>query len=43
MGNGGEARSLWERLSHDYPASPLVKKVPTPAAAALPTARAAGG
>jgi outer membrane protein assembly factor BamD len=43
MGNGGEARSLWERLTHDYPASPLVKKVPAPAAAALPTARAAGG
>jgi outer membrane protein assembly factor BamD len=43
MGHGGEARSLWERLTHDYPASPLVKKVPAPAAAALPTARAAGG
>lgn len=43
MGNGGEARSLWERLTHDYPASPFVKKVPASAAAALPAPRAAGG
>jgi len=43
MGNGGEARSLWERLQKDYPASPLVKKVPAPLATAPALVRAAGG
>jgi outer membrane protein assembly factor BamD len=43
MGNGGEARSLWERLQKDYPASPLVKKLPAPLATAPAPVRAAGG
>lgn len=43
MGNRDEARSLWERLQKDYPASPLVKKVPAPAAGAPAPVRAAGG
>jgi len=43
MGNGGEARSLWERLQKDYPASPLVKKVPAPLATAPALVHAASG
>lgn len=43
MGNGDGARSLWERLQKDYPASPLVKKVPAPSAPAPAPVRAAGG
>ena len=43
LGNGDQARSHWERLARDYPASPLVKRVPTPAAAAPIPVRAAGG
>ena len=43
MGNGDEARSLWQRLQKDYPASPLVKKVPAPAGSAPAAVRAAGG
>ena len=43
MGNGDEARSLWQRLQKDYPASPLVKKVPAPAGSAPSPVRAAGG
>lgn len=43
MGNRDEARSLWERLQKDYPASPLVKKLPAPAASASAPVRAAGG
>jgi outer membrane protein assembly factor BamD len=43
MGNKDEARTLWERLSHDYPASPLVRKLPTPPAVAVAPVRAAGG
>jgi outer membrane protein assembly factor BamD len=43
MGNKDEARTLWERLARDYPASPLVRKLPArPALAAAPV-RAAGG
>lgn len=41
LGNGDGARSHWERLSHDYPASPLVKRVP--AAVAPAPVRAASG
>lgn len=41
LGNRDEARTLWERLAHDYPASPLLKRVP--AAAPPAPARAAGG
>jgi len=43
MGNGDEARLLWQRLQKDYPASPLVKKVPAPTVSAPATVRAAGG
>ncbi len=43
MGNKDEARTLWERLARDYPASPLVKKVPAPPAVAASPVRAAGG
>lgn len=41
LGNGDEARTLWDRLGHDYPTSPLLKRVP---AAAVPApVRATGG
>ncbi len=43
LGNRDEARTLWDRLARDYPASPLVRKVPTAPAAATPPVRAAGG
>lgn len=43
MGNGDEARSHWDRLQKDYPASPLVKKLPPPASRAPAPVRAAGG
>jgi len=43
MGNYDERRSLWERLQKDYPASPLVKKLPAPPASAPAPVRAAGG
>jgi outer membrane protein assembly factor BamD len=43
MGNKAEARTLWERLARDYPASPLVRKVPAPTAGAAAPVRAAGG
>ncbi len=42
MGNKDEARTLWERLVRDYPASPLVRKLPAPAAGAAAPVRAAG-
>ncbi len=42
MGHEDEARQLWERLARDFPASPLVKKVPK-ALAPAPNVRAAGG
>jgi outer membrane protein assembly factor BamD len=42
MGNGDQARSYWERLQKEYPASPLAKKVPALPAAAPPVVRAAG-
>ena len=43
MGHVDEARSFWERLQKDYPASPFVKKVPAPAGTAPAPVRAAGG
>ena len=43
MGNKDEARTLWERLARDYPASPLVRKLPAPPAGAAAPVRAAGG
>jgi outer membrane protein assembly factor BamD (BamD/ComL family) len=44
MGHEDEARQLWDRLARDFPSSPLVKKVPRPAAAPpAPPAKAAGG
>jgi outer membrane protein assembly factor BamD len=43
MGHKDEARTLWERLARDYPASPLVRKLPTPPAVAAAPVRAAGG
>ena len=43
MGHADEARSFWERLQKDYPASPFVKKVPAPAGTAPAPVRAAGG
>jgi len=43
MGNKDEARTLWERLARDYPASPLVRKLPAPPALAAAPVRAAGG
>jgi outer membrane protein assembly factor BamD len=43
MGHEAEAREIWERLAHDFPSSPLVKKVPPPAAAATSPGKAAGG
>ena len=33
MGNGDQAKSHWERLQKEYPASPLVKKLPASSAA----------
>ena len=43
LGNKDEARTLWERLARDYPASRLVRKVPAPPAVAASPVRAAGG
>ena len=44
MGHEDEAKQIWERLARDFPSSPLVKKVPRPAAPApAPPAKAAGG
>ncbi|HEY3350393.1 MAG TPA: outer membrane protein assembly factor BamD [Thermoanaerobaculia bacterium] len=44
MGHEDEARQLWDRLARDFPSSPLVRKVPRPAAApSAPPAKAAGG
>jgi outer membrane protein assembly factor BamD (BamD/ComL family) len=43
MGNKDGARTLWERLARDYPASPLVRKLPAPPALAAAPVRAAGG
>lgn len=43
LGNKEGARTLWERLSRDYPASPLVRKVPAPPALVAAPVRAAGG
>lgn len=44
MGHEDEAKQIWERLARDFPSSPLLKKVPRPAAApAAPPAKAAGG
>jgi outer membrane protein assembly factor BamD len=42
MGHEDEARQIWERLARDFPASPLVKRVPRPAAAGAPPVKAAG-
>ena len=43
MGNRDEEKSLWQRLRKDYPASPVVKKLPpAPASPPVPD-RAAGG
>ena len=42
MGNKDEARTLWERLTRDYPASPLVKKLPRAPAVAAAAVRATG-
>jgi outer membrane protein assembly factor BamD len=44
MGHAHEARELWDRLARDFPSSPLLKKIPRPAAAPpAPPAKAAGG
>jgi outer membrane protein assembly factor BamD len=43
LGNKDGARTLWDRLARDYPASPLVRKVPTPPVSAATAVRAAGG
>jgi outer membrane protein assembly factor BamD len=44
MGHEDEAKQIWERLARDFPSSPLVKKVPRPAAPPpAPPAKAAGG
>lgn len=43
LGHEDEARQVWERLARDFPSSPLLKKVPRPAAPAAPPAKAAGG
>jgi outer membrane protein assembly factor BamD len=43
MGHKDEARTLWERLARDYPASPLVRKLPQQPAGAATPIRAAGG
>jgi outer membrane protein assembly factor BamD len=44
LGHGDDAHTLWERLAKEYPASPLVKKLPArtaPAAEPAGTATAA--
>jgi outer membrane protein assembly factor BamD len=43
MGHRDEARQIWERLARDFPSSPLLKRLPRPAAAATPPTKAAGG
>ena len=43
LGNKDEAKTLWERLARDYPASPLVRKLPTRAPGTAAPVRAAGG
>jgi outer membrane protein assembly factor BamD len=42
MGHEDEARQLWDRLARDFPSSPLVKRVPRPAAEAALPAKVAG-
>lgn len=43
MGNGDQAKSHWERLQKEYPASPFVKKLPAVPAAPRTVVGAAGG
>ncbi|MEO8584550.1 MAG: outer membrane protein assembly factor BamD [Acidobacteriota bacterium] len=43
MGNMDERQSLWQRLQKDYPASPLVRRLPAPPASPSVPVRTAGG
>ncbi|MDL2718975.1 MAG: outer membrane protein assembly factor BamD [Acidobacteriota bacterium] len=43
MGNMDERQSLWQRLQKDYPASPLVRRLPAPPASPAVPVRTAGG
>ncbi len=44
MGHEDEAKQLWERLARDFPASPMLRKLPRAVASPpAPTVKAAGG